>query len=154
MSKNKPSGCSDMVTHLSVLNKFKRLKSPLEPSLGIVGFLFVAALFIGSCFYLDYRAVTQRLRITGQYWLRGGQVSPDEEAAPAVRPRFLDEGGGGCDVFDGNWVWDERYPLYESRDCALLDEGFRCSENGRPDSFYTKWRWQPKTCPGFFTRVC
>ncbi|OIW18444.1 hypothetical protein TanjilG_13196 [Lupinus angustifolius] len=24
--------------------------------------------------------------------------------------------------------------------------GFRCSENGRHDLFYTKWRWQPKHC--------
>lgn len=88
--------------------------------------------------------MTQRLRNTGQSWLRSGRVPLDEAAAG--RPRFLDESGGGCDVFDGNWAWDERYPLYESRDCALLDDGFRCSENGRPDSFYTKWRWQPKMC--------
>ncbi|KAF3670135.1 Protein trichome birefringence-like 11 [Capsicum annuum] len=51
-----------------------------------------------------------------------------------------------CDIFDGNWVWDETYPLYQSKDCMFLDEGFRCSENGRPDNFYTKWRWQPKDC--------
>ncbi|KAG1365433.1 putative protein trichome birefringence-like 10 [Cocos nucifera] len=57
-------------------------------------------------------------------------------------------GGGGeeCDWFEGEWVWDESYPLYESRDCAFLDEGFRCSENGRTDRFYTKWRWQPARC--------
>ncbi|KAF6160254.1 hypothetical protein GIB67_019023 [Kingdonia uniflora] len=35
--------------------------------------------------------------------------------------------------------------------CGFLDQGFRCSENGRPDDFYTKCRWQPSiaTCPGF-----
>lgn len=59
---------------------------------------------------------------------------------------FLGKGAGSCDIFDGNWVWDESYPLYESKDCKFLDEGFRCSENGRPDNFYTKWRWQPKDC--------
>lgn len=53
---------------------------------------------------------------------------------------------GDCDLFQGEWVWDEHYPLYDSRDCAFLDEGFRCSENGRPDRFYTKWRWQPSRC--------
>lgn len=65
---------------------------------------------------------------------------------------FLSEIGGGCDVFDGDWVWDESYPLYESKDCRFLDDGFRCSENGRPDLFYTKWRWQPRNCnlPRFF----
>ncbi|XP_010931950.1 protein trichome birefringence-like 11 [Elaeis guineensis] len=55
-------------------------------------------------------------------------------------------GGGECDWFEGEWVWDESYPLYESRDCGFLDEGFRCSENGRSDRFYTKWRWQPARC--------
>ncbi|GFP83994.1 protein trichome birefringence-like 10 [Phtheirospermum japonicum] len=40
----------------------------------------------------------------------------------------------------------------QSKDCRFLDEGFRCSENGRPDFFYTKWRWQPRNCnlPRFF----
>ncbi|TVU26977.1 hypothetical protein EJB05_29555 [Eragrostis curvula] len=51
-----------------------------------------------------------------------------------------------CDLFDGKWVWDDGYPLYDSRDCPFLDVGFRCSENGRPDASYTKWRWQPARC--------
>ncbi|XP_020583698.1 protein trichome birefringence-like 11 isoform X2 [Phalaenopsis equestris] len=62
-----------------------------------------------------------------------------------VEERF--EGGGDeCDFFDGEWIWDESYPLYQSKDCPFLDEGFRCTENGRPDRFYTKWRWKPKRC--------
>jgi hypothetical protein len=51
-----------------------------------------------------------------------------------------------CDLFDGKWVWDDAYPLYDSRDCPFLDPGFRCSENGRPDASYSKWRWQPSRC--------
>lgn len=66
--------------------------------------------------------------------------------SPVKRVGFLEESNGGCDLFDGNWVWDESYPLYESEDCLFIDEGFRCSENGRRDKFYTKWRWQPKNC--------
>ncbi|KAG6529546.1 protein trichome birefringence-like 10 [Zingiber officinale] len=56
------------------------------------------------------------------------------------------KGGGLCDWFEGKWVWDEERPLYASEGCAFLDEGFRCSENGRPDRMYTKWRWQPAGC--------
>ncbi|XP_050141327.1 protein trichome birefringence-like 11 isoform X2 [Malus sylvestris] len=119
------------MTHLEFFKKLKR-SNPLEPSLGILGFFLVALLFV-SCFsYLDYRTVYSR--ILGLPSKGNGLLG------------FLEEGGNGCDVFDGNWVWDESYPLYESQNCSLLDEGFRCSENGRPDNFYTKWRWQPKGC--------
>ncbi|KAG8093577.1 hypothetical protein GUJ93_ZPchr0012g19758 [Zizania palustris] len=63
-------------------------------------------------------------------------------AASAERSRAVDE----CELFDGEWVWDDSYPLYDSKDCPFLDIGFRCSENGRPDSSYTKWRWRPSRC--------
>ncbi|KAL0371326.1 UNVERIFIED_CONTAM: protein trichome birefringence-like 11 [Sesamum angustifolium] len=68
---------------------------------------------------------------------------------------FLEVGEGGCDIFQGNWVWDESYPLYQPQECMFLDVGFRCTENGRGDNFYTKWRWQPKDCnlPRFDARV-
>lgn len=62
------------------------------------------------------------------------------------RPGFLEVGKDGCDLFDGDWVWDDSYPLYRSQDCFFVDSGFRCLENGRPDDLYTKWRWQPKNC--------
>ncbi|KAJ4778102.1 Protein trichome birefringence [Rhynchospora pubera] len=51
-----------------------------------------------------------------------------------------------CDWLDGEWIWDEKYPLYNSKDCPFLDSGFRCSENGRTDDLYSHWRWQPKHC--------
>ena len=69
-----------------------------------------------------------------------------EALSQSQREDFLSQRTGLCHVFDGDWVWDESYPLYESKDCRFLDEGFRCSENGRPDLFYTKWRWQPRHC--------
>jgi hypothetical protein len=67
----------------------------------------------------------------------------------SIRPRAGEAvvtGEEECDLFDGRWVWDDGRPLYNSRDCPFLDVGFRCSENGRPDSSYTKWRWQAARC--------
>ncbi|XP_065861164.1 protein trichome birefringence-like 11 [Euphorbia lathyris] len=149
----------DKMTHLDLLQKFKRFK-PLEPSLGILGFSFVTMLFIGCFFYLDFRALTPGMRYQRFSWV--GLVTPSSSSSSSVQlgaenrlPGFLDKDGDKCDVFDGNWVWDDSYPLYESQNCAFIDGGFRCLENGRPDSFYTKWRWQPNHCdlPRFDAKV-
>ncbi|CAM8955705.1 unnamed protein product [Rhodiola kirilowii] len=51
-----------------------------------------------------------------------------------------------CDLYDGRWVKDESYPLYEGGSCPHLDEPFDCRGNGRPDREYEKYRWQPNNC--------
>lgn len=140
----------DTMIHLEFINRFKRL-NPLEPSLGILGFFLSVVLFVSCFFYLDYRTVTRPNRSHGLPWLRfRGTFSQysSSSSSSSVNGRFgfLDVGGDQCDVFDGNWVWDESYPLYLSTNCSFLDDGFRCSENGRPDDFHSKWRWQPKDC--------
>ncbi|KAG6524644.1 hypothetical protein ZIOFF_014579 [Zingiber officinale] len=55
--------------------------------------------------------------------------------------------GAACDYSSGRWVWDgtRRAECY-SEDCPFLDPGFRCRNNGRPDSGYLYWRWQPHGC--------
>lgn len=115
------------------LKKIKRLKL-FEPSLGVLGFLAVAVFVILSFIYLDY------LDILGKSFGILGQSEQENKV------EFLGENGGSCDLFSGKWVWDESYPLYQSKDCIFLDQGFRCTENGRPDLFYTQWRWQPRDC--------
>ncbi|XP_027368667.1 protein trichome birefringence-like 10 [Abrus precatorius] len=125
------------------LRRVKRFRL-FEPSLGVVGFVVVTAFVICCFFYSGNRYFAERFGLLDQpqrfAWLR------IEGSTEQCRVEFLGEKGGECDLFDGNWVWDESYPLYQSKDCSFLDEGFRCSENGRRDLFYTKWRWQPKGC--------
>ncbi|CAM6092904.1 unnamed protein product [Calypogeia fissa] len=50
----------------------------------------------------------------------------------------------GCNIYDGQWVYDESYPLYT--DCSFAEMDFQCHRNGRPDHHYQKWRWQPYEC--------
>lgn len=133
------------MTHLEMFKKLKRW-NPLEPYWGVLGFFLLSLCIICCFFYLDYQAVTR-----GSFHSRGGKVELFQwlgfgRSLGYGRPGFLERGGDGCDLFDGFWVWDATYPLYQSEDCKLLDEGFRCTENGRPDNFYTKWRWQPRNC--------
>ncbi|XP_047963407.1 protein trichome birefringence-like 11 isoform X1 [Salvia hispanica] len=130
--------------------KFKFLKPP-DSTLGVVGCFSFCLCLILCFFLLDYSVVESfHGNSSLMAWFKPNGSLPGQE-----RVGFLEAGGDGCDVFNGRWEWDERYPLYQSRDCAFLDEGFRCSENGRPDNFYTKWRWQPNHCnlPRFDAKV-
>lgn len=51
-----------------------------------------------------------------------------------------------CNLFDGNWVFDESYPLYNASECPFAEQGFNCLGNGRRDEDYLRWRWKPKGC--------
>lgn len=143
MSKSPSSQDHETMSKFDLFQKFKRFRL-FEPSVGVLGFFLIVVGVIFCFFYFDYRAVVKGYGVPVQserfLWLKL------EEASESKRVEFLGDEGDGCDVFDGGWVWDEGYPLYQSKDCSFLDEGFRCTEFGRPDLFYTKWRWQPKHC--------
>ncbi|KAL8215629.1 hypothetical protein R6Q57_022466 [Mikania cordata] len=53
---------------------------------------------------------------------------------------------GACDLYDGTWVLDENYPLYNASQCPFAENSFNCLANGRRDNKYLKWRWKPKNC--------
>ncbi|KAF8411031.1 hypothetical protein HHK36_003570 [Tetracentron sinense] len=54
---------------------------------------------------------------------------------------------GGCNIFDGKWVLDSASsPPYTEKSCPYLTKQVTCQKNGRPDSLYQNWRWEPNAC--------
>ncbi|CAH9129241.1 unnamed protein product [Cuscuta epithymum] len=52
-----------------------------------------------------------------------------------------------CSLFEGSWVVDQTYPMYQSSDCqAIIDQEFNCQMYGRPDTGYLHYRWKPSGC--------
>ncbi|KAJ8636623.1 hypothetical protein MRB53_010890 [Persea americana] len=105
--------------------------------------IFLAGILCYVCFYITCSNNVAR-DFPPQQPPQG--VAPTQENSLQDIVQILDDAEGECHWDEGDWVWDESYPLYESRNCKFLDQPFRCSENGRPNNSYSKWRWQPKNC--------
>lgn len=58
----------------------------------------------------------------------------------------VSKSSSSCDLFQGNWIYDDSYPFYNSSICSFIEGQFNCQGNGRPDKLYLKYKWKPNAC--------
>ena len=51
-----------------------------------------------------------------------------------------------CDLLNGDWIPNPSGPTYTNLSCSLIESHQNCINNGRPDTGYMYWRWNPRNC--------
>lgn len=78
------------------------------------------------------------------FWIDGTRAARD---GPEEEEHKLEYDEDICDITEGKWVFNRSIkPLYTDQSCPYLDKQVSCVKNGRPDSDYRYWHWQPDEC--------
>lgn len=150
---SKCSLISDFKTHFSIF----RTKAPV-----VIAFLFIFIAFtiffaftppssssvFTQVFLVANTTPTHDSHISSifLYFFPNSSSPPQTQIESSHQNDDLRKALLNCDFFDGNWVRDNSYPLYNPNSCSLIDEQFNCFLNGRPDTGYYKLKWKPKGC--------
>nr|VDC58504.1 unnamed protein product [Brassica rapa] len=129
--------------------------------------IFLTSLFFLSLFLLSssllpvlspsliVSSFTSRLLTAANFFSSPSPTSASSDTATlySVSPRRIrvkNESNkielSSCDIFDGSWVSDDTKPVYSPGYCPFVEDKFHCFKNGRPDSGFLRYRWQPHGC--------
>ncbi|CAN6288233.1 unnamed protein product [Urochloa humidicola] len=85
-------------------------------------------------------------------WIQESLIPPPPSPPPQTPYQSADETSSTtappppCDYSEGEWVPDPRPPPYNGTACEAIKDGRSCMANGRADTGYLHWRWQPRRC--------
>lgn len=93
---------------------------------------------------------------TGVHSLHGAGPEHTAESDQEVGPRMFQDDyvlarrrrslSARCDLWTGRWVYDPSYPLWPVGSCQVGMNGSGCTELGRKDTDFMRFRWQPDGC--------
>ncbi|XP_057754122.1 protein trichome birefringence-like 3 isoform X1 [Arachis stenosperma] len=79
------------------------------------------------------------------------RVKEEEVGKEVVNASWVDDrfdfDAEECNVANGKWVFNHSIkPLYSDISCPYIERQFSCVKNGRNDTDYMHWEWQPEDC--------
>ncbi|KAL9270240.1 trichome birefringence-like 23-like protein [Drosera capensis] len=74
------------------------------------------------------------------------QIQPDSVVSRQTTSGSHVNGKGKCDIFTGEWIPNPLGPAYTNDTCHVIEDHQNCMMNGRPDTGYLYWRWNPRNC--------
>ncbi|XP_011626033.1 protein trichome birefringence-like 11 isoform X1 [Amborella trichopoda] len=102
-----------------------------NPKLSLI--ITISTFFLASIFLNISPKTTPTLSLQG-FWPK--TQTPKETVTPKQT----------CNLFQGKWVYDEKYFFYRDEECSYIHPEFSCQKNGRRDWRYERWRWEPDEC--------